>query len=229
VIERLGVVIPAHNEQALLPACLAAVTSAALRVDIPVLVVVTLDNCNDESDAIARDAAGVTVVEIEAGNVGIARAAGAEAVLRWAEGTPNDRVWLATTDADSVVPVDWLAGQCALANAGWEVVLGTVDVLDWSEHDIDVAPRWSAGYRPVEDHRHVHGANLGCSVAAYLDAGGWSPLALDEDVALAEALAHRRVIRTATIPVTTSARRDPRASGGFGDTLRALSGERTCG
>lgn len=228
MIERLGVVIPAHNEQALLPACLEAVTSAALQVDIPVRVVVTLDRCGDGSGAIARNTPGVTVVEIKAGNVGIARAAGAESVLRWADGTPHDRVWLATTDADSVVPVDWLARQCVLANAGWEVVLGTVKVLDWSEHDIEVAPLWSAGYRPVEDHSHVHGANLGCSVAAYLDAGGWSPLASDEDVALVEALAHRRVIRTATIPVTTSARRDPRASGGFGDALRALSGERTC-
>ena len=154
----------------------------------------------------------------------VARAAGARSVLRWADGVAADNVWLATTDADSVVPSDWLMRQCALADQGWEVVLGTVEVADWSEHDVDVAPRWAANYRPVEDHRHVHGANFGCSAAAYLDAGGWAPLAIDEDVAMVEALAHRRVVRSALFPVVTSARRDPRAAGGFGDTLRALAG-----
>jgi glycosyltransferase involved in cell wall biosynthesis len=229
VIERVGVVVPAHNEEALLPACLEAISAASAQVEIPVLVVVALDNCDDGTRSIGLEHPWVTLVELQAGNVGRARAAGVAAVLQWADGTPLERLWLATTDADSVVPPHWLAGQCALAAAGWEVVLGTVDVADWSEHHVDVAPRWSAGYQPVEDHAHVHGANLGCSAAAYLDAGGWAPLAIDEDVALVDAMAHRRVIRTASLPVVTSARRDPRAAGGFGDALRALAGSAPVG
>jgi glycosyltransferase involved in cell wall biosynthesis len=224
MIERIGVVVPAHNEEALLPACLDALWSAASFVDIPVLIVVVLDRCIDQSRAMVPLATDVTVIEVDAGNVGVARAVGTEAVLRWAKGTAHDRTWLATTDADSVVPPDWLVGQSTLANGGWEVVLGTVDVMDWSEHETDAAQLWSASYAPVEDHSHVHGANFGCSAAAYLDAGGWPPLSIDEDVALVASLAHRRVIRTAMHPVITSARRDPRAIGGFGDALRALTG-----
>jgi glycosyltransferase involved in cell wall biosynthesis len=222
MIERVGVVVPAHNEESLLPACLAAIRAATLALEIPVCVVVVLDDCDDGTHAVVSDHPWVSVVHVQAGNVGIARAAGAAAVLQWAGATPHDRVWLATTDADSLVPPDWLSGQRELANLDWEVVVGTVAVVDWSEHDVDVAPRWSAQYLPVEDHLHIHGANFGCSAAAYLDAGGWAPLAIDEDVALLEALAHRRVIRTAMLPVITSARRDPRAVGGFGDTIRAL-------
>jgi glycosyltransferase involved in cell wall biosynthesis len=224
VIERVGVVIPAHNEESLLPACLAALRSAVIRVDVPVHVVVVLDRCDDRSRSIVEGTPWAHVVEVDAGNVGIARAGGTRSVLRWAGGIPAENVWLSTTDADSLVPTDWLVRQCGLANLGWEVVLGTVDVADWSEHEVDVAPRWAASYQPVEDHHHVHGANFGCSAAAYLDAGGWAPLAIDEDVAMVEALSHRRVVRSALFPVVTSARRDPRAAGGFGDTLRALAG-----
>jgi glycosyltransferase involved in cell wall biosynthesis len=224
MIERIGVVVPAHNEEALLPACLDALQFAASLVRIPVAIVVVLDSCVDRSRAIVGNAPDVSLIEVDAGNVGVARAVGTEAVLRWADGTTPDRIWLATTDADSVVPRGWLVQQIALANAGWEVVLGTVEVTDWSEHEGDVAPRWNASYAAVEDHSHVHGANFGCSAAAYLDAGGWPPLSIDEDVALVESLQHRRVIRTAMHPVITSARRDPRATGGFGDALRALTG-----
>jgi GT2 family glycosyltransferase len=225
MIDRVGVVIPAHNEEALLTGCLNAVgLAASLLPDIAVHVVVVLDRCDDGSHAIAARHEGFTVVTVDAGNVGIARAAGVESVLKWAEATPDEWVWLATTDADSIVPADWLVGQVALANAGWEVVVGTVDVVDWSEHPDEVGSRWSASYHPVERHAHIHGANLGCTADAYLEAGGWPPLAVNEDVALIEALAHRRILRTATLPVITSARRDPRAAGGFGDTLRSLAG-----
>jgi glycosyltransferase involved in cell wall biosynthesis len=224
VIERIGVVVPAHNEETLLPACLDALRSAASLVDLPVHVVVVLDRCIDESSSIVRAVPDITVIELDAGNVGVARAVGTEFVLRSAGRTPPERIWLATTDADSTVPRDWLVAQRALANAGWEVVIGTVTVDDWSEHGREIAPRWSASYESIEDHPHIHGANFGCSGTAYLDAGGWPPLSTDEDVAMVESLAHRRVIRTAMHPVITSARRDPRATGGFGDALRALAG-----
>jgi hypothetical protein len=122
------------------------------------------------------------------------------------------------------VPVDWLRRQVEYAASGWEAFAGTVTVDDWSEQPTEVADRWSASYQPVDGHRHVHGANFGCTAAAYLRAGGWEPLAANEDVALLAALRGRRVLRSAANPVTTSARRDPRTSGGFGDALRELAG-----
>ena len=223
-IDVVGVVIPARNEEQLLPGCLDAIEVAAAAVPVPVHVVVALDRCSDDSASIVASYRSIHIVETAAGNVGAARRHGVERVLRLADGTAEDRLWLATTDADSVVPPDWLSGQLSLASCGWEVVVGTVIVDDWSDHPPETGPRWHATYRAVEHHSHVHGANLGCSAAAYLDAGGWSPLETDEDVALLAALAHRKVIRTATLPVLTSARRDPRAVGGFGATLRELAG-----
>jgi glycosyltransferase involved in cell wall biosynthesis len=224
-VDLVGVVVPARNEEQLLPRCLDALQVAATALtDVAVHVVVVLDSCVDTSAAVVAAYPWVQTFETDAGNVGSARARGVMRILELAAGTPTERIWLATTDADSQVPPDWLTGQLAFAREGWEVVVGTVVVDDWNGHPPDTAPRWLASYRHVEHHPHVHGANLGCSSAAYLDAGGWSPLASEEDVALLAALAHRRVIRTATLPVVTSSRRDPRALGGFGDTLRDLAG-----
>jgi glycosyltransferase involved in cell wall biosynthesis len=223
-IDVVGVVVPARNEELLLPGCLDAIEAAAAALAVPVHIVVALDRCSDASAAIVASYPSIHMVETDAGNVGAARGQGVEQVLRLACGAPADRIWLATTDADSVVPPDWLSQQLGLAGRGWEVVVGTVIVDDWSDHPPETGPLWHASYRSVEHHPHVHGANLGCSAAAYLDAGGWAPLETDEDVALLAALAHRKVIRTATLPVVTSARRDPRAVGGFGDTLRELAG-----
>jgi glycosyltransferase involved in cell wall biosynthesis len=224
-IAAIGVVVPAHNEQLLLPACLDALEIAVDAVaPILVTVVVVLDSCTDASAEVAAARPWVRSLCIDGGNVGAARRAGTDEALRLAAGLDPDRVWLATTDADSVVPPDWLSGQLALAADGWEAVIGTVAVDDWSEHHPSVATRWRAGYHPIEHHAHVHGANLGLTASAYLAAGGWPSLPAHEDVVLLKRLAGRRVVSTATLPVVTSARRQPRAVGGFGDTLRDLAG-----
>jgi glycosyltransferase involved in cell wall biosynthesis len=223
-MKRVGVVVPARNEELLLPGCLDAIDAAASMVEVAVHVVVVLDGCTDGTRAVVDRRPWVRAIDIDAGNVGIARAAGAAAVLDWSAGTPLTDVWLATTDADSIVPLDWLTGQLALADEGWEVIVGTVSVADWSEHPLSIAPLWAGGYHAVEHHPHVHGANLGFSAAAYVECGGWPPLATNEDVALVAALSSRRLVRTATLPVVTSARREARAVGGFGDTLRELAG-----
>ncbi len=106
------------------------------------------------------------------------------------------------------------------------MVAGTVHVQDRSEQPTSVRDGFSAGYgRPGQGHLHVHGANLGMSATAYLDAGGIPPLALAEDQALVDALrgGARRLIATGRIPVTTSGRRESRTVGGFADHLRALA------
>ena len=92
--------------------------------------------------------------------------------------------------------------------------------------DLRVARRFAGTYGyPGEGHVHVHGANLGLSAAAYLDAGGVPPVALAEDHALVDALRTRarRLVATGAIPVVTSARRESRTVGGFADHLRSLA------
>lgn len=76
-------------------------------------------------------------------------------------------------------------------------------------------------YTDADDHRHIHGANLGLSAAAYHMAGGFPALACSEDVALVESLLEAGVsIAWSAAPrVVTSARIHARAIGGFADTL----------
>ena len=97
-------------------------------------------------------------------------------------------------------------------------------VEDWTPHGAQAELlRWHFGqtYFDVDAHRHIHGANLGVSAAAYRRAGGFRNLARSEDVDLVHALeATGAHIAWSSRPrVTTSARRVARASGGFADAL----------
>ncbi|GHE13119.1 glycosyltransferase family 2 protein [Klenkia taihuensis] len=231
----LGVVVPARDEAALLPGCLAALRRAAAHPElagVPVLVVVVAHRCTDATADLAR-AGGAVVVESGGDTVGDARHAGALRVLAEAahRGVPPGRVWLASTDADSRVPRDWLALQRAAAGSGVDAVLGLVRVEDWTGHAAHVAAAFARAYDawraggPGAVHPHVHGANLGVRGDAYLAVGGFPPLAVSEDAGLAGALAlaGRVLLRTPCSPVTTSARRRPRAPGGFGADLDRLA------
>ncbi|USX20673.1 glycosyltransferase [Oxalobacteraceae bacterium OTU3REALA1] len=222
----IGVIIPAHNEERELEQCLAAIRVAAGDAALggeAVHVVVVLDSCNDGSRAIverhalqgADGGCAVNGIVVASRNVGAARAAGAACLL--ALGAR----WLAFTDADTRVSPAWLAVQLGL---DVDVVCGTIAVDDWSPHldDAEALRRhFHLGYTDADGHRHIHGANLGVSAAAYLRAGGFEALACGEDVALVAALERcgARFAWSSAPRVVTSARRDPKASGGFGDTL----------
>jgi hypothetical protein len=129
---------------------------------------------------------------------------------------------LAFTDADSRVAPDWLVAQLALRA---DAVCGLVTVDDWSEQPAHVPARFAARYRPEDNHRHVHGANLGVCSHAYRRAGGFPPHATSEDVALVQRLiAIDAQIAWSTQPrVITSARAQGRARGGFADHLAMLA------
>jgi glycosyltransferase involved in cell wall biosynthesis len=228
VIKRVGVVVPAHNEETLLPDCLAALLRAARAVSVPVCLVVAADSCTDRTVAVAS-AYRARVVVVSARRVGAARAAGMAEVLRPVAGLDPAAIWLATTDADTVVPANWLQRQVAHADRGWDVVLGTVTVADWSEHPPHVpaafAARYESGDRP---HPHVHGANIGIRASAYRAAGGFAPVRSAEDHALVAAAAEAgcSVLRAGDVPVETSARRHARAPDGFSQLLRTLAPHR---
>jgi glycosyltransferase involved in cell wall biosynthesis len=202
-----GVVVPAHNEQERLPACLAALGRAD--------VVVVADACTDRTAEVARRH-GAVVVEIAARNVGAARAAGVRELLR------RGASWAATTDADTLVPPGWLDAHLRYAARGWDAVAGTVTVTDWTGHP----PRRVAAYARhyANDPSPVHGANLGFTAHAYVTAGGFPPAPTGEDRALVTAMERsgHRVLRTSRITVITSARDHYRAPRGFGHLLTTL-------
>lgn len=210
----IAVVVPAHDEQDHIGACLKAIAIAARCPSLegePVLVIVVLDACSDDTGEIAR-ASGVPTLAIHARNVGMARAQGAQLALA------GGARWLAFTDADSIVAPDWLSKQLALRS---DAVCGTVEVRDWGSYGEPMRRHYAATYTDADGHSHIHGANLGVSAAAYLGAGGFPPLACSEDVALVDALrsSGASIAWSAAPRVVTSARRNFRAAGGFGETL----------
>ncbi|MGH3833690.1 MAG: glycosyltransferase [Pseudonocardiaceae bacterium] len=216
---RVGIVVPAHNEAELLPGCLAALRRAAAAVDVPVHLLVVLDACSDRTADAVGDTEALTMWEH---NVGAARRAGFAHLLRE---LGADRVWLASTDADTQVPKSWLADQLTHAGHGTDAVAGMVSVADWSEHPPSTAERFRRLHDHVIGHHHVHGANLGISARSYLAVDGFPALPAHEDIALVTALkrAGHRVLHAADPPVITSARRHARASEGFADFLIHLA------
>lgn len=221
-IRWIGVVIPAHNEQVLLPASVAAVQVAAKAAPVPVEILVVLDSCTDGSE---RAAAPAATVRVAAHNVGRARRTGFDHALRQRpEAITDSQSWLATTDADTVVPPDWLVRMLNHAAAGWDAVAGTVCVSDWSDQPASVRDAWEADYENHDHHRHVHGANLGVRADAYRRVGGVPAVGLAEDALLIAALEAEecRVFRAGDLPVITSARPAGRATGGFATYLRKL-------
>lgn len=210
----IGIVIPAHNEEAVITDCLRSVHAAAacdgLRGEA-VLIVVALDDCSDATQRRAQDMGAVTV-SLAARNVGTARRRGADhALLAGAR-------WLAFTDADTLVAPDWLSAQLGEHS---DAVCGTVEVHDWSGYDAGVRQQHLATYQDRDGHRHIHGANLGVAAEPYRRAGGFVDLASHEDVALVHALQRTgaRIAWSARPRVRTSARQDFRAQEGFGAAL----------
>ncbi|QOQ77419.1 glycosyltransferase [Pseudomonas poae] len=218
----IGIVIPAHNEERHISACLASIQRAIAHPALAhqqVQLLVVLDACSDET-ATRVSAMGVATLEVSVRNVGKARALGAERLLE------VGAQWLAFTDADTVVPADWLVRQIGF---GADAVCGTVEVDSWSEYGESVRSRYLELYQFTENHRHIHGANLGLSADAYRNAGGFQHLVAHEDVQLVADLERigARIVWTATNPVVTSARRDYKCRGGFGEYLASLVAEGT--
>lgn len=231
VVQALGVVVPVHNEEVLLPRCLAALaearrTLAIARPDVLVTVTVVLDRCTDRSGAVAASAIGVDVVRIAAGGPGAARAAGVAHVSadpRIESACEGDavRVWVACTDADSAVPDRWLAEHLAAAEAGVDLLVGAVQP-DPDDLDPNSLMAWWGRHQLADDHTHVFGANLGIRLSTYLDLGGFEAVPSGEDVRLV-ARARDRGIRwqaSARSPVITSGRAHGRADDGFAAYLR---------
>lgn len=219
-IGAIGVIVPAHDEEALIARCLASIEAAVgtpAVAPLPIHVIVVCDACTDRTLEIV-EAMGHTAISCDARNVGIARALGAEAAL--ARGAD----WLAFTDADTVVCREWLSAQIALRS---DVVCGTIGVDDWDVYGDAMRCSFERTYTDQDGHRHIHGANLGISARAYRSVGGFAHLANSEDVAIVGALeaAGARIAWSAAPRVTTSARAVFRATAGFGATLAAVAAE----
>lgn len=224
-----AIVIPARNEELLLPRCLEAVEAARVRVGTHCRVrcVVVADACHDRTEEVAAETLGSDDILISGDwrSVGGARRAGVAAALLAEGRAGRDRLWIANTDADTCVPPDWLEVHLGLADEGWSGIAGIVRVDDFGPRR-RTERRFRDVYRTRRNgtHSHVHGANLGVRADAYTDVGGWPPLHTGEDHALWGMLKTAGWRTTSTIGscVVTSGRETGRAPDGFARRLRLL-------
>ena len=193
----VGVVIPANDESGSVAASVAAVRRAASHPALErsfVAVVVVDDSSSDTTaDRAAAALGGCRRGDQGRGSLRRGRAAGrlSRALPIVAEGLDADGVWLATTDADTLVHPDWLARQLGWWRRGAAGVAGLVRPLSWEEQPAVVRRRYEARMARLGfglGHPHVYAANLGLTKAAYLDAGGVAPIDSGEDHALWNAL-----------------------------------------
>lgn len=228
-ITHVIVAVPARNEAASIGACLDSIDLAAASSGRSVIAVVAADTCTDATAAVARSRAGecITTVIVEGSWRSASGARGAAVAAGLAAISPllAPSVWIANTDADCVVPVDWLLRQLHHCGDAGVAVAGIVRLDDSRTH-----PAVAAGFAALyaadgPRHRHVHGANLGLRADAYEAAGGWRPHTIvGEDHDLWRRLARGGVARVqpTDVVVTTSSRQRGRLPGGFASNLRRL-------
>jgi glycosyltransferase involved in cell wall biosynthesis len=232
----VGVVIPVHDEEELLGAALASLADAFAdlrREGLDMSTAVVLDDCHDRSaDVVAEWQDGlrkeqylgnIVVRTCKANNVGVARGLGCAALLREWNFMDPSRIWLATTDADSRVPRNWLSAQVARHEVGVDLWSGRVSVDDWSSRQSETAAQWQRDYEA--ERTPIHGANLGFNASAYLATGGFSCSRTGEDRILHRAMSNMGAVlhSDSSVRVVTSARTHARAPLGFAHALNMIS------
>ena len=227
----VAVLVPARNEQARIPRLLASVAAATRQLgsDTRVHTVVACDTCTDDTAArAARSGAHVTAGRF--GTPAAARAAAADLAAGLFVDHGLEGCWIASTDADCVVPVDWLSSQLVWADAGHDAVAGAIEIEDWTENPLarDGYERLLATrQRPDGTHTGVYGANLGIRGSALAVVGGIPQVEVGEDRALWDAVAHHNLprISPSSPAVLTSARPVGRAVGGLADLLTCIAAQ----
>jgi GT2 family glycosyltransferase len=235
------VAIPVRNEEAYIGPCLAALAGQTAPPDDIILL---LNNCTDGSAAICHSwqnsMPNLRIVERRLtgrlANAGEARRLALEFALGMSEGGV-----LLTTDADAVVPPDWVANNLRHILQGAEAVCGRaamdpddaaalparlhedhateercLTALDELDHALNPDP-----HDPWPRHTQHSGASIAVTAAALRRAGGPPSVAAGEDRALVASLraADGKIRHAPEIVVTVSGRLQGRAAGGMAETI----------
>lgn len=249
------VAIPAHNEAERIEACLRAL-SEQRSLDGTTLppgtfsVILYVNNSTDGTDAVARSLIGtlpydldilkVWLDDADASAGGARRLAMAEAARRL-EAVAGNGI-LMTTDADTVVPPEWIAHAISIIGNGVDAVTGglVLDAADEARLPVHLKARGALearyggllcelesrfdpqDYDPWPRHADEPGASLALTLASFKAIKGVPRQALGEDKALCNALRREgfRIRHAPELSVTTSGRLTGRACGGCADTMR---------
>jgi hypothetical protein len=234
------VAVPARDEQRQVGACLASV-AAALRqardagTARRVAVAVAVHRSSDGTAAVVEGSLAAMAdlevyhhVDEDSATVGEVRHRLVSAACAALGLTAGDDRWLLSTDADSVVPSDWVTAMLAHAQtAAARCVAGLVDLEGWLAH-----PAAAAAYEQLlrdgvdgDGHRHVYAANLAVRLDAYAAAGGFPFVLHGEDHGLVSRVRDLggRILPVHAPVVRTSGRMPGRARHGLGDLLLSLT------
>ena len=244
VASRAIVAIPARDEADRIGPCLFALNQ---QTQPPDAVVLLLNNCTDGTETIARTIAPALRYRLDIVSQDLPPSqANAGHARRQAMELAADRVGpgsvLLTTDADSVVPPDWVFRNFYALRQGADIVcgraiidpveaalipaalhaddalecrlIGLLDDLAWT---LDPEP-----HDPPARHTEASGASLAVRTEAFHRVGGIPAIPAGEDRAFVRALwlmdAHVR--HDPAIRVTVSGRIVGRAPGGMADAIR---------
>ena len=227
------VVVPAHDEEQAIAACLRALGEQTVARDSFETIVV-LDACHDATADVVHATAselGLTVHTLPGwgSGVGAARRLGMEAAASQLLALGRGNGLIACTDADSRPARDWLERQLAHLALGARAIAGLIEldphesralppgVLRRRQRDAaDRLGRVRCG-DPDARHHHFAGASIGIDAQTYRHVGGLEPLAALEDAAFAQRLADCAVpiLRPSDVRVQTSARPTGRATRGL--------------
>ena len=242
----VAVALPAKDEAADLPACLAALDAAAARHDGPVTIMVLANNCRDatvevlERTRLSNASLRWTALSLlpAFSHAGWARRLALDVAATYLE-APDDV--LACTDADTLVAPDWVVRNVAHLDAGAVAVAGQAltracdraalgveaarrlnllgryyTALDWLRAD-----RTPADNDPWPRHYYEGGASIALTLDIYRRIGGAPTPHVAEDRALIAVVraADPRIRHPLDVRVFTSSRIKGRAPGGMADTV----------
>ena len=246
ILRRIAVALPAKNEVAQLPACLAALDQAAAIYGGSVSLIVLANDCTDATAEIARHAdvrhARLQLVQLSlldgARHAGWARRLALDAAAATLDA--SDDVLL-STDADTCVAPDWIARAVAHLDDGVAAVAGRAltrrderrSLGDDAARRLNLLGRyytaldWLRAERSPEPHdawpRHYYegGASIALSLGWYRAIGGAPTPSVAEDRALFAAVraAGGLVRHPLDVRVFTSSRLEGRAPGGMADAF----------
>ena len=223
-MKKIGVVIPACNEEAYIERCLLALKSAQLYFfqyfksieNLPeIQILVVLDNCTDNT-AVKVQQMGIQAISCDFRNVGKARHLGVQQMI----GQGCD--WICCTDADSFVQCDWF--QVMSQHQPTDAICGVVELDQWDHLSHKTRQAYLKHYQDRMGHRHIHGANLCFKASAYVKVKGFQQMECHEDVDFIHRLeeAGAQIVWSNQLRVTTSSRLSSKITAGFAHFLQNL-------